>query len=347
MDGQRTEWAYDANGNRSHENGLPIASYDAQDRLLAWKDNQYTYTPAGDLLTRTSPQGQTRYQYDAQGNLRQVLLPGGQRIDYDIDPLNRRIGKRKNGQVQYRLLFLDKLHPLAEFDQQGNIRSLFVYADRSNAPTLMLRGGKTWRLIADHLGSIRLVIDAETGQIGQRIDYDAWGRVTHDSQPGFQPFGFAGGLYDPDTGLTRFGARDYDAETGRWTAKDPILFNGGDSNLYGYVLQDPVNGLDPMGTGPWDKLYGLPKEFWHWFHRLDGGKEMQALKDPKTKMVPEEDARTYFQEWQSIQKKQKGGIESIGEMLMPWFLYPRELACSTMDCHYRWDPCNKTWIQKD
>ncbi|PAT39091.1 RHS repeat domain-containing protein [Vandammella animalimorsus] len=247
MDGLRTEWAYDANGNRSHENGLPIASYDAQDRLLAWKDNQYTYTPAGDLLTRTSPQGQTRYQYDAQGNLRQVLLPGGQRIDYDIDPLNRRIGKRKNGQVQYRLLFLDKLHPLAEFDQQGNIRSLFVYADRSNAPTLMLRGGKTWRLIADHLGSIRLVIDAETGQIGQRIDYDAWGRVTHDSQPGFQPFGFAGGLYDPDTGLTRFGARDYDAETGRWTAKDPILFDGGDSNLYGYVLQDPVNFVDPEG----------------------------------------------------------------------------------------------------
>ncbi|WP_343292917.1 RHS repeat-associated core domain-containing protein [Vandammella animalimorsus] len=176
-----------------------------------------------------------------------MQLPGGQRIDYEIDPLGRRIGKRKDGQVQYRLLFLDKLHPLAEFDQQSNIRSLFVYADRSNAPTLMLRGGKTWRLIADHLGSIRLVIDAETGTIAQRIDYDAWGRVTHDSQPGFQPFGFAGGLYDPDTGLTRFGARDYDAETGRWTAKDPILFDGGDSNLYGYVLQDPVNFVDPEG----------------------------------------------------------------------------------------------------
>lgn len=45
----------------------------------------------------------------------------------------------------------------------------------------------------------------------------------------------------------RFGARDYDAETGRWTAKDPILFGGGDTNLYGYVLNDPVNFNDPGG----------------------------------------------------------------------------------------------------
>ncbi|WP_343292915.1 RHS repeat-associated core domain-containing protein [Vandammella animalimorsus] len=168
-------------------------------------------------------------------------------IDYEIDPLGRRIGKRKNGQQQYRLIYLDDLRPLAELDAQGQIRSLFIYAGQGNAPTLMLREGKTWRLIADHLGSIRLVIDAGTGEIGQRLDYNAWGRVTHDSQPGFQPFGFAGSLYDPDTGLTRFGARDYDAETGRWTAKDPILFDGGDSNLYGYVLQDPVNFVDPEG----------------------------------------------------------------------------------------------------
>jgi len=30
----------------------------------------------------------------------------------------------------------------------------------------------------------------------------------------FQPFGFAGGLYDQHAKLTRFGERDYDAETG-------------------------------------------------------------------------------------------------------------------------------------
>ncbi len=65
--------------------------------------------------------------------------------------------------------------------------------------------------------------------------------------PGFQPFGFAGGLYDPDTKLVRFGARDYDASTGRWTSKDPILFKGGLSNLYEYVVNDPLDRFDQSG----------------------------------------------------------------------------------------------------
>src|SRR2546421_62683 len=44
-----------------------------------------------------------------------------------------------------------------------------------------------------------------------------------------------------------FGARDYDAEMGRWTAKDPIGFDGDDTNLYGYVINDPVNFVDRDG----------------------------------------------------------------------------------------------------
>jgi RHS repeat-associated protein len=51
--------------------------------------------------------------------------------------------------------------------------------------------------------------------------------VLDDTDPGFQPFGYAGGEYDWTTGLTRFGARDYDASIGRWTAKVPIGFGGG------------------------------------------------------------------------------------------------------------------------
>jgi RHS repeat-associated protein len=92
-----------------------------------------------------------------------------------------------------------------------------------------------------------LIIDVSTGVAAQMVQYDEFGNVVADSNPGFQPFGFAGGLYDKDTGLVRFGARDYDAQTGRWTVKDPILFRGGDTNLYGYVLADPLNRFDPSG----------------------------------------------------------------------------------------------------
>jgi RHS repeat-associated protein len=80
------------------------------------------------------------------------------------------------------------------------------------------------------------------------MDYDEFGRVLTDTNPGFQPFGFAGGLYDRDTGLVRFGARDYDAVTGRWTAKEPVGFRGGNPNLYGYSLADPLNLRDPDGN---------------------------------------------------------------------------------------------------
>src|SRR5690606_5743820 len=92
-----------------------------------------------------------------------------------------------------------------------------------------------------------------------RMDYSPFGRVMSDSNPGFQPLGFAGGVYDSISGLTRFGARDYDAYTGRWTAKDPIRWAGGDVNLYGYVANDPVNRVDPSGL--YDGPLG-PVELW-------------------------------------------------------------------------------------
>jgi RHS repeat-associated protein len=94
----------------------------------------------------------------------------------------------------------------------------------------------------DDLGSPRLVVNTSTGATAERIDYDEFGNVTLDTSPGLTPFGFAGGLYDKDSGLVRFGARDYDPSVGRWTSKDPVGFDGGSTNLYGYVLNDPIDG---------------------------------------------------------------------------------------------------------
>lgn len=101
---------------------------------------------------------------------------------------------------------------------------------------------------------MRAVTDG-AGTLVKRIDYDTFGNIITDTAPAFTvPFGFAGGLHDRDTGLVRFGHRDYDPDTGRWTAKDPILFAGGDTDLYGYVQNDPVNWIDPFGLKNWGKI---------------------------------------------------------------------------------------------
>jgi RHS repeat-associated protein len=86
------------------------------------------------------------------------------------------------------------------------------------------------------------------------MDYDEFGKVIYDTNPGFQPFGFASGLYDGETKLVRFGARDYDAQTGRWTTKEPAGF-AGSVNFYTYAHNDPVNFVDQSGladrSSPW------------------------------------------------------------------------------------------------
>jgi RHS repeat-associated protein len=120
------------------------------------------------------------------------------------------------------------------------------------------------------------------------MEYDTSGNVIGNTGTAdIQPFGFAGGLYDRDLKLVRFGARDYDPETGRWTAKDPIGFAGGDTNLYGYtgsvgkplvetnlynyVLGDPVNLVDPLGldgekpdNGGWKGFFPGQGPAWHY-----------------------------------------------------------------------------------
>jgi len=111
----------------------------------------------------------------------------------------------------------------------------------------MIRGTHLYYFAKDNLGSVKAVIDASSGAIAQAIHDDEFGRVLINTNPGFQPFGFAGGHFDHETGLVRFGARDYDPEVGRWTARDPILFDGGQGNLYSYVENDSINRVDPSG----------------------------------------------------------------------------------------------------
>lgn len=251
-DGQLAEeYAYDANSNREVVTpGEEVtAVYDDQDRLLAWGDLTFTWDENGDLLSKTDTQANetTQYDYDELGNLLRVDLDDGTVIEYVVDARNRRVGKKVDGQLVQGFAYGDQLNPVAELDGQGNVVARFVYGSRGHVPDYMVKGGNTYRIVSDHLGSVRAVVDTVTGDVVQRLEYDAWGRVLVDTAPAWQPFGFAGGLYEGETGLVRFGVRDYDAEVGRWTRRDPLLFDARQPNLYLYVGGDPQNHVDPEG----------------------------------------------------------------------------------------------------
>jgi hypothetical protein len=82
----------------------------------------------------------------------------------------------------------------------------------------------------------------------------------------------------------RFGYRDYDPGVGRWTAKDPILFSGGDTDLYGYVLNDPVNLIDPLGLfrkHPYSDPIGYTTDYGGY-----GGVDLSALSSPIENRIP-------------------------------------------------------------
>ena len=260
---QLSSYTYDSNGNRNPSD----CTYDNQDRLNNCGSNpnitSYVYTDWGARHYKSVGVGRgaptTQYDYDLRGNLRTVIRPSPfQPINYSVDGLGRRVAKKYGSTLTKAWLYRDGLNPVAELDGSGTVEAYFIYGTSSHVPDFMIKGGSKYRLVTDQLGSVRLVVEVGTGDIAQKWDYDEWGVATFDASAVtvqgadeyFQPFGYAGGLYDFDTGLVRFGARDYDPETGRWTTKDPISFGGGQANLYAYVGGDPINFIDITGRNP-------------------------------------------------------------------------------------------------
>ncbi|OGP50210.1 MAG: hypothetical protein A2Y79_07845 [Deltaproteobacteria bacterium RBG_13_43_22] len=157
----------------------------------------------------------------------------------------------------------------------------------------MVLNGSTYYLMYDQIGSLRTVTDA-SGTIVKKIDLDSFGNILSDSNPSFTiPFGFAGGLHDRNTNIVRFGARDYDPSIGKWTAKDPIDFLGGDTNLYGYVLNDPVNLFDSLGL-LWFKPKDAPDLFGRKKSWLEPGSPASLFFE---KYIPAMYETAYFHDW--------------------------------------------------
>jgi RHS repeat-associated protein len=199
---------------------------------------------------------------------------------YMYNANNQRTTKLINNQIREKYLWLDLTTLLAIYDKDNNVKQRFTYIDERTPISYTDIDNNVYFLSYNHQGSLKAITD-KNNNILKRIDYDSFGNIVQETyydtnkniiqeirydsngnvitsssnydenivtNPNLDiPIGFAGGLYDQDTKLIKFGYREYDSNTGRWTSKDHIDFEGGDSNLYGYVMGDPVNFVDVEG----------------------------------------------------------------------------------------------------
>jgi RHS repeat-associated protein len=203
---------------------------------------------------------------ELQKNMSQrVVLPDNRVITYQIDARGRRIGKKIDNVFVYGFIYGDQLNPIAKVDESGNIIESYIYGLKSNIPEYLIKDGKKYKIISNHLGSPIMVLGGQAQDLPVlQMKYDSFGNIIEENGSFEIPFGFAGGLYDKDTKLTRFGVRDYDSETGRWTSKEPLGFAGArkfqiqmpikgyarnqrSCNFYVYAGNDGVNYVDVIG----------------------------------------------------------------------------------------------------
>ncbi|MGE4291218.1 MAG: RHS repeat-associated core domain-containing protein [Desulfovibrio sp.] len=231
-----------------------VFRYGPDNRLLQAGDARYDHDQQGFRSRKVTPQGETRYHYAPDYRLLAVELPDGRVVEYAHDDQGLRNAKYVDGRLTERFHWQDRAHLAAwshaEMKDGGWWKVAYGRDGRPVGLVTQDQGhdqghGSEILLHTDQIGSVR-VVELPTEGMVKEILYDAFGNVVKDNNPYLRsPLGFAGGLHDWDTGLVRFGWRDYDPDTGRFTAQAPIGAAGGDPDWYGYCLDDPVNGRDP------------------------------------------------------------------------------------------------------
>ncbi len=279
-------YQYDREGRRLAElnpqrfNGERRYSYSPGDRLLQAGLVQYGHEASGFRNLKVEGERETRYHYEPSGLLMAVELPGGRRIDYAYDAKGQRTEKRLDGRVVEAYRWLDPLRLCEFFDGREWWRLAYL---KGRTAVGVTNGDDSYFLLCDHLGT-PLALATTDGHVVQTMQYDSFGNLLQIRGEVVRlPIGFAGGLFDVDTGLTRFVWRDYDAATGRFTALDPMGAKGGDTDWYGYCVDDPVNRVDVWGL--WS-LFGIEfggdgRPVWQPKYGNWGGQDWSGGQNPK------------------------------------------------------------------
>nr|WP_287411875.1 RHS repeat-associated core domain-containing protein [Pseudodesulfovibrio sp.] len=266
--------------------------YTSDNRLMLAGGNQYSHDEKGFRSIWSNKGTYTLYTYSPDYRLLKTEIENqNQTFTYRHDKNGQRTGKLLNGQLVEAYAWLDFMR-LAGF-HDGKHEYELAYEDKKRTPYAMRRDdGMITYLFFDQIGSLRVVADPE-GNVIKNLLYDPFGGIIEDTNPNLRiPIGFAGGLHDRDLGFVRFGWRDYDVNTGRWTAPDPIGDKGGDPDWYGYCLDDPVNNLDTTGLNPllaWSQYIPAVNSIGKWVAEdvMTGGPGVLDALEKGVKKIPE------------------------------------------------------------
>ncbi len=268
-------YSYDPVGNRLNGSKAHTSyTYGTGNELLKRNHTEYSYDKNGSLAKKAVHQGNDHdrddrhngkewtYTYDFENRLIKAEKKQGHEattITYKYDPFGRRIEKRikegKNCKDEDEIVHTyvyDGQTIILEYETIGDGRKAktettkYVHGLGIDEPLAMMRDNEVYYYHADGLGSVVALTDKKQNVV-EAYDYDSFGNLKQSDKETRQPFTYTGREWDKESGLYYYRARYYDPMEGRFVSKDPIGFNGGDVNLYGYVQNNPINFVDPTG----------------------------------------------------------------------------------------------------
>lgn len=249
-------YQYNKIGNRTDQHTELAASYQTQtssrvyglgNRLLEIDDLSYTYDNNGNRLSETGPAGTTSYLWDARNRLNQVTASDGVTTTFIYDALGNLMAREVNNSsndIRQDFLVDDISNVIQINDDQGGLASVLTGRSIDSHLATFADTGKTDYLLRNSINSTVASTD-ENGTMVSQYAYEPFGETTTEGS-GDIAFQYTGRVPAADN-LYYYRARFYDPKAGRFISEDPIGFGGGDMNLYRYVLNNPVNLVDPFG----------------------------------------------------------------------------------------------------
>jgi RHS repeat-associated protein len=234
-------YSYDAVGNRTSSHLSTTYTTGPFNSLSATAGATMSYDSNGSMTGKTVGSVNWTYGWDFENRMMSAS-DGVDAASYVYDALGRRVKRTKGTDISK---FTHDGQDVVLDDENTVITTYQNGAGIDN--TLSIKNGSNRSyVLGDHLGSTSGLAD-QSGAVTSSATYDSFG-----NQAGTlgTRYGYTGRERDDFTGLMYYRARMYDPQLGRFISEDPIGFEGGDVNLYGYVRNGPLAFRDPTGLQP-------------------------------------------------------------------------------------------------